>query len=81
MSIRLPFLLEGVISAIIGWAIATGLLALLKSVIDSKVAPLLSFTKFFGWGQVWVSSGYLLATGLFVSVTASVLTLRRYLKV
>ena len=81
MSIRLPFLLEGVISAIIGWAIATGLLALLKSVNDSKVAPLLSFTKFFGWGQVWVSSGYLLATGLFVSVTASVLTLRRYLKV
>ncbi len=81
MSIQLPFLLEGVISAIIGWAIATGLLAALKSVIDSKVAPLLTFTKFFGWGQVWVSSGYLLATGLFVSIAASVFTLRRYLKV
>ncbi len=81
MSIQFPFLLEGVISAIIGWAIATGLLAALKSVIDSKVAPLLTFTKFFGWGQVWVSSGYLLATGLFVSIAASVFTLRRYLKV
>ena len=81
MSIQLPFLLEGVISALVGWAIATGLLAGLKSVIDSKVAPLLTFTKFFGWGEVWVSSAYLLVTGLVVSIAASVFTLRRYLKV
>ena len=81
LSIQLPFLLEGVISAILGWGIATGLLAGLKSVIDSKVAPLLTFTKFFGWGEVWVASGYLLATGLVVSIVASVVTLRRYLKV
>ena len=80
-SIQLPFLLEGVISALIGWGLATGLLAGLKSVVDSKVAPLLSFTKFFGWGQVWVSSAYLLATGLLVSILASLITLRRYLKV
>jgi len=80
-SIQLPFLLEGLISAVIGWALATGLLAGLKSVVDSKVAPLLSFTKFFGWGEVWVASAYLLATGLVVSILASVITLRRYLKV
>jgi len=80
-SIQLPFLLEGVISALIGWGLATGLLALLKSVVDSKVAPLLTFTKFFGWGEVWVASGWLLLTGLGVSVLASVVTLRRYLKV
>ena len=80
-SIQLPFLLEGVISAFIGWGLATGLLALLKSVVDSKVAPLLTFTKFFGWGEVWVASGWLLLTGLGVSVLASVVTLRRYLKV
>ena len=80
-SIQLPFLLEGVISAIIGWGLATGLLAALKSVVDSKVAPLLTFTKFFGWNEVWVASGYLLGTGLFVSTVASVITLRRYLKV
>ena len=80
-SIQLPFLLEGVISAIVGWALSTGLLAALKSVVDSKVAPLLTFTKFFGWGEVWAASGYLLATGLVVSTVASVITLRRYLKV
>ena len=81
ISIQLPFLLEAVISAIIGWALATGLLAGLKKMIDIHVAPLLSFTKFFGWGEVWVSSGILLATGLFVSIVASVFTLHRYLKV
>ena len=80
-SIQLPFLLEGIISAIVGWGLATGLLAVLKSVVDAKVAPLLTFTNFFGWDQVWVASGYLLATGLFVSTVASVITLRRYLKV
>jgi cell division transport system permease protein len=80
-SIQLPFLLEGIISAIVGWGLATGLLAGLKSVIDTRVAPLLSFTNFFGWGEVWVASAYLLATGLFVSTVASVVTLRRYLKV
>jgi cell division transport system permease protein len=80
-SIQLPFLLEGVISAIIGWGLATGLLAGLKTVIDSNVAPLLTFTKFFGWGEVWVASAWLLATGLFVSILASVITLRRHLKV
>lgn len=81
LSIQLPFLLEGLISAVFGWLIATGLLVGLKSVVDSKVAPLLTFTKFFGWGEVWVASGYLLLTGLVVSMLASIITLRRYLKV
>jgi cell division transport system permease protein len=80
-SIQLPFLLEGVISAVIGWALATGLLAGLKTVIDSNVAPLLTFTRFFGWGEVWIASAWLLATGLVVSTVASVITLRRHLKV
>jgi cell division transport system permease protein len=80
-SIQLPFLLEGVISALFGWGLATGLLAGLKAVVDSKVAPLLTFTKFFGWQEVWIASGWLLLTGLVVSTVASVVTLRRYLKV
>ncbi len=81
LSIQLPFLMEGIISAIIGWAIATGLLAGLKQVIDTRVAPLLTFTKFFGWGEVWLASAYLFGTGLVVSILASAFTLRRYLKV
>ena len=80
-SIQLPFLLEGIFSAIIGWAVSTGLLAAFKYLVDTKVAPLLSFTRFFTWNDVWVSSGFLLLTGFVVSSVASVLTLRRYLKV
>jgi len=80
-SIQLPFLLEGIISALIGWVFATGLLAGLKSVIDSKVAPLRTFTNFFGWNEVWVASAWLLLAGLGVSTIASLVTLRRYLKV
>ena len=80
-SIQLPFLLEGIFSALIGWVFATGLLAGLKSVVDSKVAPLLTFTNFFGWNEVWIASGWLLLTGLGVSTIASLVTLRRYLKV
>ncbi len=80
-SIQLPFLLEGIISALIGWVFATGLLASLKSLIDSKVAPLLTFTNFFGWNEVWIASAWLLLAGLGVSTVASAVTLRRYLKV
>jgi len=80
-SIQLPFLLEGVFAAFIGWILASGLLASLKYVVETKVEPLLTFTKFFGWGEVAIASGWLLATGLVVSIIASVVTLRRYLKV
>jgi cell division transport system permease protein len=80
-SIQLPFLLEGIFSALIGWGFATGLLAGLKSVVDSKVAPLLTFTNFFGWNEVWIASAWLLLAGFGVSTIASLITLRRYLKV
>jgi cell division transport system permease protein len=80
-SIQLPFLLEGIISAIVVWVFSTGLLSAFKLLVDSRIAPLLSFTKFFTWSDVWVASGILLITGLFVSTVASVATLRKYLKV
>ena len=80
-SIQLPFLLEGIISAIVGWVFSTGLLSAFKLLVDSRIAPLLSYTKFFTWSDVWVASGILLITGLVVSTVASVATLRKYLKV
>lgn len=80
-SIQLPFILEGVFSAILGWGFSVGLLSGLKYVIDDRIAPLLTFTNFFTWSDVWVASAYLLLTGVVVSSLASVLTLRKYLKV
>jgi cell division transport system permease protein len=80
-SIQLPFLLEGLFAAIVGWGFSTGILAGLKYVVDDRVAPLLTFTNFFTWNDVWIASGYLLATGVIVSGVSSILTLRKYLKV
>jgi cell division transport system permease protein len=80
-SIQLPFLLEGIFSALVGWVFSTGLLAGFKLLVDSRIAPLLSFTKFFTWSDVWVASGILLITGFVVSTVASIATLRKYLKV
>lgn len=80
-SIQLPFLLEGVFSAFIGWIFATGFLAIFKVAVESKVEPLLTFTQFFGWKEVWQASFWLFITGMLVSSIASLLTLRRYLKV
>jgi cell division transport system permease protein len=80
-SIQLPFLLEGVFAALSGWAVSTGVLAGFKAVVDSRVAPLLTFTQFFTWKDVWVASAWLLLTGLVVSSVASFVTLRKYLKV
>jgi cell division transport system permease protein len=80
-SIQLPFLLEGLFAAILGWGISSGILAGLKYVVDEQVAPLLTFTNFFTWNDVVLTSAYLLATGIVVSAISSVLTLRKYLKV
>ena len=79
--IQLPFLLEGLIAAAVGWVISTGLLIGIKQITDSKIAPLLSFTKFFGWGAVWSTSAILFFVGAAVSAAASMLTLRKYLQV
>jgi cell division transport system permease protein len=80
-SIQLPFLLEGLFAAIVGWGISTGILSGLKYVVDDRIAPLLTFTNFFTWNDVWVASAYLLLTGVVVSGFASIFTLRKYLKV
>lgn len=80
-SIQLPFLLEGIFSAFVGWIFATGFLAVFKVAVESKVEPLLTFTQFFGWREVWQASFWLFVTGILVSSIASLLTLRRYLKV
>ena len=80
-SIQLPFLLEGIFSALVGWAVSTGLLAAFKALVDSKIAPLLTFTRFFTWGDVWIASSLLLLTGFVVSSLASLVTLRKYLNV
>jgi cell division transport system permease protein len=80
-SIQLPFILEAAFATLVGWGVSLGLLSGLKYVIDQRIAPLLTFTNFFTWNDVWLASAYLLGAGLLVSTVASTLTLRKYLKV
>jgi cell division transport system permease protein len=80
-SIQLPFILEGIFASLVGWGFSVGLLSGLKYIIDDRIAPLLTFTNFFTWYDVWLSSAYLLGTGLLVATVSSTLTLRKYLKV
>jgi len=80
-SIQLPFLLEGLFAMLVGWLFSAGILSGFKYLIDAKVAALLSFTNYFSWTDVYVSAIYLLIVGFVVSGTASIVTLRKHLKV
>ena len=79
--IQLPFLLEGTIAGLIGWAIAAGLLVAVKSLMLDSLEQYFSF-------NVGLSVGDLIEVILFSMVVAvvlcgatSFLTLRRYLRV
>jgi cell division transport system permease protein len=80
-SIRLPFLLETAFSAVIGAAIAAGILAGVKGyLIDEIIATRFLFTSFFGWDAVqsaiMISSG----AGLGLALIASWFGISRHLR-
>ena len=75
MSIRLPFILEAAVAAIIGSTLATaGILASKYWLIDAKLAPNLTFIPFVTWTEV------LAIVPMLYLVGAASVTLRRYLK-
>lgn len=81
MSIRLPFILEAAIAAIIGSTLATaGLLASKYWLIDAKLAPNLTFIPFVTWNEVLAIVPILYLVGVGTTVLAASITLRRYLK-
>jgi cell division transport system permease protein len=81
MSIRLPFILEAAIAAIIGSTLATaGILASKYWLIDAKLAPNLTFIPFVTWNEVLVIVPMLYLVGVGTTVLAASITLRRYLR-
>ena len=81
MSIRLPFILEAAVAAILGSTLATaGILASKYWLIDAKLAPNLTFIPFVTWNEVLVIIPVLYLVGLGTTVLAASITLRRYLK-
>lgn len=81
MSIRLPFILEAAVAAIIGSTLATaGILASKHWLIDAKLAPNLTFIPFVTWSEVLAIIPMLYIVGVGTTVLAASVTLRRYLK-
>ncbi|MGQ0468183.1 MAG: permease-like cell division protein FtsX [Sporichthyaceae bacterium] len=82
LAIRLPFVLEGVVTGVAGAVIATGLVCGAKwGGVDHYLVRTYRFTEFIGWEAVASTVPWLFVFGVGVSALVSSLTLRRYLKV
>lgn len=81
ISIRLPFILEATVAAVVGSTLATaGILAVKYWVIDAILAPNLTFIPFITWAQVIAIIPLLFLVGVGITVFAASITLRRYLR-
>jgi cell division transport system permease protein len=82
--IEAPFVLEIVVCAVVGGAIATGLLFFTKLVVfDHGIGHAFNtnLLDIIGWGTVVQAIPYLLLTAIVASVLTAVGTLQRYLRV
>jgi cell division transport system permease protein len=79
--IQLPFLLEGMIAGLIGWAISAGLLVAVKSLMLDSLEQYFSFNVGLSVGDLIEVIFFSMAVGLLLCGVTSFLTLRRYLRV
>jgi cell division transport system permease protein len=80
--IQMPFVLESIIAAVVGGALAVGALAGIKVVlIDGFLEPNFRFTPFIDWSTVWVVALVVFVLGVVLAAIAAFVSLRRYLKI
>lgn len=79
--IQLPFILEGVIAALIGAALASGTLWAVSYFFLGDLSKQFQDTPFISPGQTLVLVPALFALGVILAGISSLLTLRRYLRV
>jgi cell division transport system permease protein len=79
--IQLPFLLEGTIAGLIGWAIAAGLLVAVKSLMLDSLGQYFSFNVGLSMGDLLEVIFFSMVVGVLLCGATSFLTLRRYLRV
>jgi cell division transport system permease protein len=81
-SIQLPFILEGVVAALIGSVLAgVTVLALIQFFVQGFLAQSLPFTSFVGLSDGMLVVPLLIALGIVLAAIASGLAIRRYLKI
>ena len=79
--IQLPFLLEGMIAGLIGWAIAAGLLVAVKSLWLDTLNQYFSFNIGLSAGDLFEVILLSMLVGIVLCGATSFLTLRRYLRI
>jgi len=81
-SIQLPFILEGVVAALIGSLLAAGaVLGLVEFFVQGFLAERLPFTSFVSISDGMLVVPLLIAAGVVLAAVASGLAIRRYLKI
>ena len=80
--IQLPFILEGVVAATIGSALAAGaVLGVVQFFVQGYLASKLPFTSFVTIGDGLLVAPALIAAGILLSAVASGFAIRRYLRI
>ncbi|HYB14945.1 MAG TPA: permease-like cell division protein FtsX [Streptosporangiaceae bacterium] len=79
--IQLPFLLEGMIAGLIGWAIAAALLVAVKSLMLDSLEQYFSFNVGLSAGDLIEVILFSMVVGVLLCGVTSFLTLRRYLRI
>ena len=79
--IQLPFLLEGVIAGLIGWAVAAGLLIAVKSLWLDNLQQYFTFNVGLSTGDLIEVVVLAMCVGVVLCGATSFLTLRRYLRI
>src|ERR1022692_2182235 len=79
--IQLPFLLEGIIAGLIGWAISVGLLIAVKSLWLDTLQQYFTFNVILSAGDLVEGVILAMCVGVLLCGATSFLTLRRYLRV
>jgi cell division transport system permease protein len=79
--IELPFLLEGVIAGLLGWALAAALLVGVKSLLLNNLQQYFSYNVGLSMGDLIQVIVLAMCVGVLLCGVTSFLTLRRYLRV
>lgn len=80
--IQTPFVLEGVISALLGSLLASGaLIAIVTLFVQGYLASAMPYTAFITLGAAWPVFVIVVGVGVVLSALASAIAIRRYLRV
>jgi cell division transport system permease protein len=81
-SIQLPFVLEGIFSALLGGLLAAGAtVAAVQYLVTDYLALQLPFTSFVGFTDAITVAPWLVGLGVILAIIASGISIRRYLKI